>query len=330
MRIFKTLLLTFFIVVASCKENNSEKNKSTNKNKEKVTITMVTFPGYAPLYLALEKDMFKGIDVELVRIEDIGQIRAAMQSGKIDIYAATYDIFQSTKGKKPTGVGFLAIDESHGGDGIVVTDNINGILDFQGKKVAAEPGFPPYFILEYLLDKEGMTLKDVDFNDLSSQDAGTAFIAKQFDIVGTYEPYLSTCIEKREGAKILYSSKDVSGLIVDWLFANPDLVKNNPKVLESISDGWFKALKFIESNPEEAYAIMGDAFGMSADDMKDFKTGITWLNLDDNLYMHNISNTNNAYAIFKKVGDILEKNDETNMRLIPQEHLSSKIVDALK
>ena len=41
----------------------------------------------------------------------------------------------STKGMKPTGVGFLAMDESHGGDGIVVTNDINEIRDFKGKKV---------------------------------------------------------------------------------------------------------------------------------------------------------------------------------------------------
>lgn len=330
MKIFKTLLLAFLIIVVSCKESNTKENKSDKEDKEKITIAMVTFPGYAPLYLALEKKLFKGIDVELVRIEDIGQIRSAMQSGKIDIYAATYDIFQATKGIKPTGVGFLAMDESHGGDGIVVTSDINGIWDFKGKKVAAESGFPPYFILEYLLDKEGLTLKDIDFNDLSSQDAGTAFIAKQFDIVGTYEPYLSISADKRIGAKILYSSKDISGLIVDWLFANPTLMKNNPKVLESISQGWFEALKFIESNPDEAYAIMGDAYGIPAEEMKDFKTGITWLNLKDNLEMHNQSNPNNARTIFKKVGDILEKNEETNIRLTPKDHLTSEIVNTFK
>jgi NitT/TauT family transport system substrate-binding protein len=327
MKIFKTLLLTFLVITVSCKEGDIKEQKPI---KEKVTIAMVTFPGYAPLYLAKEKNLFEGIDVELVRIEDIGQMRSAMQSGKIDIYAATYDIFQATKGIEPSGIGFLAMDESHGGDGIVVTSDINKIEDFKGKNVAAEPGFPPYFILQYLLDNEGLTIKDVNFNDLASQDAGNAFVARQFDIVGTYEPYLSISAEKRDGAKILYSSKDTSGLIVDWLFANPTLVKDKPEVLLAISKGWFKALQIINSNPDEAYAIMGDAYGMPAEEMKGFKTGITWLNLGDNLEMHNELNPNNASSTFKRVGDILEKNNETDVRLKPENHLTSEIIEDLK
>ncbi len=327
MKTLKTLLLAFLVISISCKERNTKKDKSV---QEKITIAMVTFPGYAPLYLAMEKDFFEDVDIELVRIEDIGQIRSAMNSGQIDIYAATYDIFQATKGVRPLGVGFLAIDESHGGDGIVVTGDINKIEDFKGKKVAAEPGFPPYFILQYLLDDKGLTLNDINFNDLASQDAGSAFVAEQFDIVGTYEPYLSISAEKRNGAKILYSSKDTSGLIVDWLFANPELVKDRPEVLQTISKGWFKALQFIDSNPDEAFAIMGDAFGMPAEEMEGFKTGITWLNLEDNREMHNELNPSNAQAIFKKVGDILEKNLETDLRLKPEDHLTSKIIDTLE
>ena len=327
MKILKTLLLTFLVIAVSCKEKNSTEERSP---KEKVTIAMVTFPGYAPLYLAKEKDLFEGIDVELVRIEDIGQMRSAMQSGRIDIYAATYDIFQATKGVKPSGIGFLAMDESHGGDGIVVTGDINKIEDFKGEKVAAEPGFPPYFILQYLLDNKGLTINDVNFNDLASQDAGNAFVAKQFDIVGTYEPYLSISAVKRDGAKILYSSKDTPGLIVDWLFANPTLVLDKPEVLQAISKGWFEALKLIDSNPDEAYTIMGDAYGMPAEEMKGFKTGITWLNFGDNLEMHNELNPNNARSTFKRVGDILEKNNETDVRLKPENHLTSEILEELK
>lgn len=310
--------------------NEAAENNSDDSTNEKVTIAMVTFPGYAPLYVAKEKGFFEGVDVELRRIEDIGQMRAAMQSGSIDIYAATYDIFQATKGVEPPGVGFLAMDESHGGDGIAVAGNINDIKDFRGRKVAAEPGFPPYFILQYLLDSVEMTLEDISFVDLPSQDAGNAFVAKQFDIVGTYEPYLSISVDKRDNARILYSSADIPGLIVDWLFADQELLGSKPEVLRSVSEGWFKALDFIKSNPDEAYKIMGEAFGLPAEEIKDFKTGITWLDFEDNLKMFDMSSKNNAYATFKKVGDILEKNKETDLRVKARDHLTDEILNSLK
>lgn len=322
------IVFTMGICLSGCKTDT--KSIPTSKfTKDKATIAMVTFPGYAPLYVAKEKGFFNNVDIELRQIEDIGQMRAAMQSKQIDIYAATYDIFQAIKGSTPPGVGFLAMDESHGGDGIAVVGDINSVEEFRNKKVAAEPGFPPYFILQYFLNEANMTLQDIDFKDLASQDAGNAFVAKNFDVVGTYEPYLSISTNKRENAKILYSSKDVPGLIVDWLFADRDLIDKKPEVLKSICLGWFKALEFINTNPEEAYRIMGDAYGIPKDEMMDFKTGITWLDKSANKQMFKKESQTYAPTVFEKVGDILEKNNETDVRIRAINHLTDKIIKGL-
>jgi len=320
---FNVVAATTLLFVVSTGCNNPS---SQSKEKVKVKIGMVTFPGYAPLYLAKEKGLFEGIDVELVRIESIGDLRAALRGGQIDAYAATYDIFQATKGVGPVGIGFIAIDESHGGDGVVVAKGINGLEDFRGKVVGAEPGFPPFFILQYLLHDAGMGLTDVKFKDISSQDAGNAFVAGQLDVAGTYEPYLSISESKREGAKIIYSSADMPSLIVDWLFASPKMVKDNPDALKKVAAGWFSALNYLEANPEESYEVMGAAFGVDAAEMKDFQTGITWLNLKDNEKMLDKSSSGNAFETFNKVGDILEHNGETDMRVKAEDHLTTKVI----
>jgi NitT/TauT family transport system substrate-binding protein len=302
--------------------------KSENSDVTKVTIAMVTFPGYAPLYIAEEKGLWgEDVDVEIVRIESIGDMRAAMRSGNIDIYAATYDIFQAVEDTIPPGVAFLAIDESYGGDGVVVSEDIMSLADLRGKKVGAEPGFPPYFILQYLLNQEGMTLADVDFQDVTSQDAGNAFVAGRLDVAATYEPYLSLSAEKVPGAKILVSSADTPNLVVDFLFASDDLVQNNPKVLEAIAQGWFNAVTYWENNPDDAYVIMADAFGVSVEEMKDFKTGITWLTLDDNQNLFDKLADNNAYQTFTLVGDILEANGEAGVRVRAEDHLTNTIIN---
>jgi hypothetical protein len=47
---------------------------------------MVTFAGYAPLYLAKEKGFFGDLDVRLQRIEDVPTIRAAVVKRELDAY----------------------------------------------------------------------------------------------------------------------------------------------------------------------------------------------------------------------------------------------------
>jgi len=301
-----------------------------NVNVPKVTIAMVTFPGYAPLYVAKEKGFFDGVDVELTRIESIGDIRAAMRSGSVNMYAATYDIYQSTKDVPPSGIGFLAIDESHGADGVAIAGNINSVQGLRGKKVGAEPGFPPYLVLQYLLNKDGMTLKDINFQDMATTDAGNAFAAGKLDAAGIYEPALSASVKSRPGSKIFASSADIPGLVQDLLFSDEKLAKEHPEVLEKVAAGYFKALDYINSNPDDAYQIMAKAFGVSVSDMKDFKSGVSWISKDGNIKLFDKTSDVNAYKTYDLVCSILKKNGDTNICLKSEDKLTNEIVNQFK
>lgn len=300
--------------------------KLVSTEKQTIKIGMVTFPGYAPLYLAKEKGFFKDLNVELVRIEAIGDLRASMQSGKIDMYLATPDIFQATEKQEPVGIGFLAIDESHGADGVAVSENIKTVADLKGKKVGAEPGFPPYFVLQYMLHKENMTLKDLSFKDISSQDAGNAFVAKQLDAVGTYEPYLSKSVSLRPNSRVLVSSADLSGLIVDLIYANEKLANENPEILKKVADGWFEAVAYYEANKTESMQIMSKAFGVTPEEMVDIKSGVSWLNQTDNKKLFDKNAESNIFKTFDLVGEILMSNNANGFRVYSKTKLTDKII----
>lgn len=309
-------------------------NKSSQSNTvvpvPKVTIAMVTFPGYGPLYVAKEKGFFGGVDVELKRIEAIGDIRAAMRSGDINMYAATYDIYQTTKDVPPNGLGFLAIDESHGADGVATAGNINSIKDLKGKKVGAEPGFPPYLVLQYLLNKDGMTLKDLDFQDMPTTDAGNAFAAGKLVAAGIYEPALSASVKARPGSKVFASSANIPGLIQDLLFADEKFAADHPDVLEKIAAGYFKALDYINSNHADAYQIMAKAFNVSVKDMEDFASGVSWIDKAMNVKLFDKTSEVNAYKTYDLVCSILEKNGDANICLKSEDKLTNEIVSRFK
>ena len=308
----------------------SKKSNQQSAELPKVTIAMVTFPGYAPLYVAKEKGFFEGVEVELTRIESIGDIRAAMRSGNINMYAATYDIYQSTKDVAPNGVGFLVVDESHGADGVATEANINSVQDLRGKKVGAEPGFPPYLVLQYLLDKEGMTLKDLDFQDMPTTDAGNAFAAGKLVAAGIYEPALSASVKARPGSKVFASSADIPGLVQDLIFADEKLAKEYPQALEKVAVGYFKAIDYINTNPDDAYQIMAKAFNVSVEEMKDFKTGVSWISKEENKKLFNKSNDVNIYKTYDLVCSILKKNGDTNICLKADDKLTDEIIKKIK
>ena len=72
------LLIILTVTMAGC-----------DKSSPDLKIGLVTWVGYTPFYVAQEKGFFRknGIEVELIRIEDVGVRRQAIASGRIDAVA---------------------------------------------------------------------------------------------------------------------------------------------------------------------------------------------------------------------------------------------------
>src|SRR4030042_6599671 len=86
----------------------------------------------------------------------------------------------------------LALDDSHGGDGIVAKKEIKTVKDLKGKTVAAQLGAgASYFWLNYVLAQNGMKLSDLKTIDMKAGDAGSAFVAGKVGVAVTWEPWLS-------------------------------------------------------------------------------------------------------------------------------------------
>jgi NitT/TauT family transport system substrate-binding protein len=280
MSLLKAVLVLAATLAVGC-ESPARSTGPKEGPKKPFTIGMVTFAGYAPLYLAKEKALFGDLDVELKRIEEIPSLRAAMASGNLEAYLATPDIALNTN-SQPPGKAVWAIDESAGGDGVVVGPGITSLSDLKGKAIAAEPGLPPNFVLMYLLHQNGLSMSDVKFKDMSTQNAAAAFVSSSVDAAGLYEPYLSTSRTQRKGSRVVVSSAELPGLIVDLVFARQDVLATRQGDIDRVIDGWRKAMLFIKTNPDEAYTIMAKSFNLKVPEFRDTVAGIHWVDLPEN------------------------------------------------
>lgn len=270
---------------------------------------MVTFPGYAPLYVAKELGLFGDVNVNLLRIESIGDLRSALLAKRIDIYLASFDIFQSIEGRAPIGKMIYAIDESVGADGIVADGSIRRVGDLVGKKVGVEPGFPPHFVLTYQLFKAGLRLSDLNVIDMPSGDIPSAFAANQIEVGATYEPFLSTCLAQRNGAKVIASSADTPGLITDFMVASEDAIREKKDSLKAVIRGWNAALAKISESPNATNEIMGKAFGVPATEMAEFATVVKWLGGNENQALFNGGQGSLFAGRFNEVNEALRLNN---------------------
>jgi NitT/TauT family transport system substrate-binding protein len=245
-------------------------------------VATLTWVGYAPIYLAKEKGFFEGIDVEPVLIEDTSSRRAALTSG--DVVAST-DIVDSFTNALAAGVPakvVLKLDDSMGGDGIVVKKQIGSIKDLRGRTVAYPDGQPSHFFLLKLLEDAGLTSKDIKASPMESADqAGAAFVSGSVDAAVTWEPFLSKAGALPNG-KILTTSREQPGLIVDIFTVRNDYLEQNPDVVKAFIKGWFKAIEYWKQNPADADRIMAKAMKLDRGEFEKMIKGIRYSDLAEN------------------------------------------------
>ncbi|MGT2467026.1 ABC transporter substrate-binding protein [Mesorhizobium atlanticum] len=165
-----------------------------------IRLGMTTWVGYGPLFLARDLGYFKeaGVDVELKVIEESALYMAAVAGGDLDGAASTVDELMKYRSDDLCFKYVVALDDSHGGDGVVTQADVKSLKDLKGQPVALNEGSVSEFWFNVLLKKEGMTEDDVSVTNMTADDAATAFIAGQVPAAVTWEPHLT---EVRKGGK---------------------------------------------------------------------------------------------------------------------------------
>jgi NitT/TauT family transport system substrate-binding protein len=238
----------------------------------KVNIGISGWTGFAPLTLAKEAGIFKknGLDVTIKKIPQASR-HLAIQSGDIQCAATTVETWIVWNANGVATKQIFQLDKSYGADGMVVRNNIASIKDLKGKTVAASaPGTAPYFTLAWFLNKNGLSVKDVNVVNLEPGPAAQAFIAGSNDAAMTYEPYLSSVRNAPQAGKIIATTLDYP-MIMDTVGCTPKFLEDNPKAAKALADSYFQALEMIEKEQPKAYEIMGadvkqtgEQFGNSA------------------------------------------------------------------
>ena len=226
----------------------------------KLTLGMSGWTGFAPLTLADKSGIFKknGLDVELKMIPQKDR-HLALAAGAIQCAATTVETHVAWNANGVPIVQIFQMDKSYGADGLAVRNDVKGFADLKGKSIGVSaPGTAPYFGLAWMLNKNGMTLKDVKTVSLEPQPAAQAFVSGQNDAAMTYEPYLSMVRSNPQAGKILATTLDYP-MVMDTVGCAPPWLKANPKAAQALANSYFEALEMIKADPVKSNEIMGAA-----------------------------------------------------------------------
>lgn len=287
--VISMIIVTLMVFSFGC-EKKPEEQKPFN-------IAIASWVGFAPFYIAVDKGFFneEGLNAKILKIEDQGARRSAFNSGQIQGMVDTLDSFANGVPHGLQGTMIHKIDDSYGGDGIVVRKEVDSIKDLRGKTVAYTQGLPPQFFLLYLLKKEGLTSKDIKSLYMDAGDAGAAFVAEKVDAAVTWEPWLSKAKETEHG-KILFTSEDHPGLITDIFIVHNNVIESRKEDVEKVLRAWFKAITYISEHPDDAGAIMAQHLGLSAEEVLGMLQGLRFASYEDNLTYFGVHGGTNKFV----------------------------------
>ncbi len=227
----------------------------------KLSLGHTTWVGYGTLYLARDMGFFKeeGLEVDLQTIEESSMYMAAAASGRLDGSASTIDEILKYR-PQFCFKAVAALDESFGGDGVLVNESIASIQDLKGQRVGVNEGSVSQFWLSYLLSQNNMDMSDVQVENMTADDAASAFIAGRIPAAVTWEPHLSL-VRSHNTGKVLVDSSATPGVIVDVVALNCDVIENQPEDVKALVKGLYKAVDYTKTHPKEAYEIMAKGVG---------------------------------------------------------------------
>ena len=226
----------------------------------------IDFATYNPLSLIIKDQGWLeqefGTDVAVNWVQSAGSNKAneALRAGAIDI--------GSTAGSaallaKSNGSPIQAIDiySQPNWAAILVPAGsaITKVSELKGKSVAATKGTDPYFFLIQSLEAAGLTLADVNVQNLQHADGKAALENGAVDAWAGLDPLLSTSVAVA-GSKIIYDNIDFNSY--GFLNATDDFVANHGDVAQVVVDAYEKARAWAIENPDETATILAGVAGI--------------------------------------------------------------------
>ena len=241
--------IVFFVFVMIFMQGCFEEKKKT------IRVGISPWPGYEGLVFGMEKGFFDKIDLRIVRFLTPTESFRALRDGAVDVAAFTADeILHYTKTKNKPKM-FLVLDISNGGDAIVARPGIESLDDFRGKNIGVEPSALGHYFLHRSMDfTKGLQVKDFTVVPVDIDKHVSMYEKGLVDAVITYEPSRSLLL--KEGAKVIFDSKQIPGEIIDVLVTEDKTLIENQKALKLLADGWFETVAYIKLHKQEAMQKM--------------------------------------------------------------------------
>lgn len=132
---------------------------------------------------------------------------------------------------------------------------IRSIKDLKGKKIAATRGTDPFIFLLRALDKNGLTVKDVEIIPLQHADGRTALEKGDVDAWAGLDPHMARS-EVEKGSKLFFREPNFNSYGV--LNVREAFAREYPDYIVKVLRSYERARKWAIANPKELKKVLID------------------------------------------------------------------------
>jgi NitT/TauT family transport system substrate-binding protein len=143
-------------------------------------------------------------------------------------------------------------DYSNGNDGVLLK-GADTLAAIKGRQVYLVELSVSHYLLARALESAGMTMTDVKTVNTSDADIVGAFAAPDVKAAVAWNPQLSV-MKAAPGAKMVFSSSDIPGEILDLLVVDTATLKANPNLGKALAGIWYETTALMQRQDAQGKA----------------------------------------------------------------------------
>jgi NitT/TauT family transport system substrate-binding protein len=288
------LALVVFLMVLGCNNWEAERRAmagpamnpvgAASGQKPPLRVVYSDWPSWAALEIAVERGWFRkmGLRVELSRSDYVSSLDA-FSSKRVDAITVTNSdaLVMGAAGAKSRMI--LVIDYSNGNDKIVARPGIETFKDLKGKRVGLEFTLAEHLLFLKACEKNGINSSEIALVNFPTSDTPQALTAGDVAAVGASYPIASQALRLVPGAKTVFTSADVPGLIYGALAVSPASLAERREDWVKFARVWYWIADFIRDpkTHDLGIAIMASRAGLRFDEYAAPMAGTHLLSLSE-------------------------------------------------
>ncbi len=198
------------------------------------------WPGYEMLYLARARGLLPSRLVRLIETPSASASLRGLATGTLEAAGLTLDEVLTARARGLPLRVVAVLDVSMGADVVLARPDIGRPEQLRGRRVGVEATATGAVMLDALLARHGIKAGDLRIVPVPVDEHEAAWRQGRVDAVVTYEPVKSRLTAL--GARVLFSSAEVPGLIVDVLAVRESAESSHAPALRQALAAHFAAL----------------------------------------------------------------------------------------